>query len=411
MTWLVPALVATTANSAVLAAIYLYLSRSERDVGMGVLTLAWTLYTVRFMLMLFHVLTDAGLLLVANQLAVLASAHLLMVGVRRWLGLRPWPSVWVIAVSACGVWIIAGGFAGLLLPVLSLPVLLYAGIAFIVSGVLVLRSSARTGSGVTVVGVALILWGIHKIDYPFLRPIESFAPWGYLLGALLAMVIGIGMVLVYFEDARNRLSDAVTEREILMREIHHRVKNNLGIIYALLQFQKHPGLDATTEQALTTVQNRVTSMSLIHEQLYSGDDLAHLDADSYLTALVSHVRDSEDSGGAEISVTTHVEPLRLAPETAVPCGLIVNELVSNALRFAFPGRSEGNLDVSLLSQDGTCTLCVRDDGVGWDTSADDGPGLGRGIVARLAQQLGGTVTIESNSGTSVSVSFPLPGDA
>jgi two-component sensor histidine kinase len=357
--------------------------------------------------MILHVQTDAYILLVANQMTVLASAHLLVSGVRRWLGKRSSPLPWTVAAGACAVWIGGAGAAGLSLAILSLPVLFYAGVAFISAGTRLISSRERTGTGVSVVGATLIAWGIHKLDYPFLRPVEWFAPWGYLLGALAAMIVGMGMVLVYFEHARDRLAEAVDERELLVREIHHRVRNNLGIIYALLQFQKADGNHQSIHAALESVQNRVASMSLIHEQLYTSSDIAHLLADRYLNALTSQITQTIVGNQERVTVETDIAPVPLSPEIAVPCGLIVNELVSNSLCFAFPDGAAGSVRVELAVNRDRCVLSVVDDGVGIADRSSGSSGLGHQIVERLADQLQGTIEIETDHGTTVRVSFPI----
>jgi two-component sensor histidine kinase len=154
------------------------------------------------------------------------------------------------------------------------------------------------------------------------------------------------------------------EKEVLLKEIHHRVKNNLQVISSLVSLQADGAGDETTRGGLRDVMYRVRSMALVHEKLYQSADLARIDFAEYTRSLLNYLWRAHASTAA-VRLTFDLQPLSLPVDTAVPCGLILNELAGNALKHAFKGRSEGEVTVSLHSgADGRIRLCVADNGVG-----------------------------------------------
>ncbi|MFW6232263.1 MAG: sensor histidine kinase [Spirochaetota bacterium] len=346
MEWLIPAVIATLASSALLALVYLYLAAKEHERSLATLFWSWTIYSLRFVFMLLYVAHGSHLFFAANQVCVLVSSHLLLSGFRLWLGRSASPVGWTVATGVALAWLVAGEALGVGFTAFTIPVFFYSGWLFVWAGVLVLRSSRGHGVGVPIVGITLLVWGVHKMDYPFLRTVEWFAPWGYLLGAVAAAITGIGMVLIYFEQARGDLVVAVRERETLFREVHHRVKNNLAIVSSLLEFQKGP--DPASRRSLTTIQNRVGSMALLHEQLYRTGGLATVDSADYLKELIDRIRATVDPATTQVELTSQIDAAELPIDVAIPLGLVTNELVSNALKHAFPGRERGTINVRFI---------------------------------------------------------------
>jgi len=201
------------------------------------------------------------------------------------------------------------------------------------------------------------------------------------------------------------LRRSVAEKEVLLREIHHRVKNNMQIMSSLLALQAGTVSNERAREALRESRDRVRAMSRVHEQLYQTEDVARIDMGRYIRSLTGHL---SQSFGADV-VTTHVKvrDVSLDIDNAVPCGLIINELVSNAFAHAFPNRSDGKITVSLDSTDGTYQLCVRDDGVGLPAHLDpDHPAsLGLRLVHLLARQLNGSVCVDIQQGTAFKITF------
>jgi len=198
----------------------------------------------------------------------------------------------------------------------------------------------------------------------------------------------------------------VHEREVLLREIHHRVKNNLQLISTIFNLQARM-LDPVARALIDEAQNRVRSIALIHEKLCESPSLAHIDFASYvrdLARFVIHVI----GGRPGIEMIVDCDAMRLALDQAIPCGLVINELVTNALKHAFTGRSDGRLrvEVRALPAD-VVQITVADDGVGLPptTEVKTGKSLGFDLVATLLRQLEAELTIERTAGTALRFSF------
>jgi len=206
------------------------------------------------------------------------------------------------------------------------------------------------------------------------------------------------------------LEDSLEEKDVLLREIHHRVKNNLQVVHSLLYLQGRAlGESAGSEafEAFRQSRIRIKAMATIHDRLYRSMDLAHVDFDDYLQVLVPDLARLYPVG-KRVEVALDTRPLRLSIDQAVPCGLVVSELVVNALKHAFPEGRSGRLQVALtLSEGDVVCLSVCDDGVGLDTAAmlETGRSLGWQLVNDLVNQLEGELAVESHSGTCITLRF------
>ncbi len=193
---------------------------------------------------------------------------------------------------------------------------------------------------------------------------------------------------------------------MLLKEIHHRVKNNLQIISSLLKLQSGQVGDETMGNLFRDSQHRIRSMALVHEQLYGSQDLDRIEFGKYLRDLTSNLIKSYRSRGVRLQVD--VDDVHLDIDTAIPCGLIINELVSNTLKHAFPDGREGEIGIS-LSEDGAgqYTLLVRDDGVGFPVDVDchHTDTLGLQLVNSLIRQLKGTMQLHRDNGTMFEIRF------
>jgi len=198
----------------------------------------------------------------------------------------------------------------------------------------------------------------------------------------------------------------LAEKEVLLKEIHHRVKNNLQIISSLVSLQANGSGDETVREVLRDVTYRVRSMALVHEKLYQSSDLARIDFAEYVRGLLGYLWRAHGATAADIRLTLDLEPLSLPVVTAVPCGLILNELAGNALKHAFRGRSDGHVTVSLKAGvHGRIRLCVHDNGVGLPTGFDwrHTHSMGLHLVRLLSGQLGADVEIGSEDGTRIEI--------
>ncbi len=205
MDWLFPALVATITSTFALCLVYAYLYLQDRERSLGIWTLGWIFYLLRFVFMLLIVaLGESPWLRLGNLLAVLVSSLFLAWGGTIWIE-RQLSRYWLLIFAACAIWNVVAIWGRFSFPVLTLPTYVLLGVIYIGLGALFLRYKGTYGPGKQVVGWTLVLWGIHKMDYPFLQPVAWFAPWGYLLGSLFGLVLAIGIILVYFERTKEAL--------------------------------------------------------------------------------------------------------------------------------------------------------------------------------------------------------------
>jgi PAS domain S-box-containing protein len=205
------------------------------------------------------------------------------------------------------------------------------------------------------------------------------------------------------------LKSALAEKSVLLMEVHHRVKNNLQIISGLIRLQSRYITNQQALGALQECENRVTTMALVHESLYQSGNLANINAKQHLTHLVTNLLMSETEE-RQIKLVTDIDNIQIDLNTAIPASLIVNELVTNAMKYAFKGRADGTIRISLhRGQDNMYDLIVRDNGVGIPEDIDPlkANSLGLKLVTRLVRdQLKGTMDIQREEGTAFVIRFP-----
>lgn len=220
-------------------------------------------------------------------------------------------------------------------------------------------------------------------------------------------VSGILRDITKQKQIADQIQASLVEKEVLLKEIHHRVKNNLQIISSLLSLQSGYIEDQQTLEILKAGENRIASMALIHEQLYQSQDLAKIDFPDYIQNLVANLFSSYDVSSEKIILHSNIERILLSLDIAIPCGLIINELISNSLKHAFPNNKKGNIYIKLSAIDDRYHLSIRDDGVGLPKNIDPNntDSLGLQIVAALTQQLEGSLDIHSHNGTEFKIKF------
>jgi PAS domain S-box-containing protein len=227
-------------------------------------------------------------------------------------------------------------------------------------------------------------------------------------------VEGMTMFTVILRDvtqrvaAEEKIKTSLREKEALLKEIHHRVKNNLQVVTSLLGLQSRAATDEQTRKMFQESQDRIHSMALLHESLYQSNNLSMIDFPDYIRQLASHLFHSYGVRADRIHLRTHLDELCLNLDSAVPCGLIINELVSNSLKYAFPDGREGEVRIELHEHfDGQARLVVADNGIGlrsdidWSTARS----LGLRLVRSLAEQLGARIAVKSDTGTEVQLTF------
>ena len=197
------------------------------------------------------------------------------------------------------------------------------------------------------------------------------------------------------------LKNALDEKELLLKELNHRVKNNMQTIVSLIRLQSDEIEDEKLRDILLTIQNRISAMGHLHELLYRQDNIEYIDVYEYFELLIEEVRDSYDS-----YIDIHLEiKTKLKMEQAIYCGLIINELITNSFKYAFTNKEEGNIFVSLKKEDGIIRLIVSDDGIGYDKDTPTNS-LGLTLVNTLAvNQLRGEIKIESINGVKTMISW------
>lgn len=210
------------------------------------------------------------------------------------------------------------------------------------------------------------------------------------------------------KEAEERLKTSLLEKEVLLREIHHRVKNNLQIISSLLNLQSRHVEDEPSLDMFQESRDRVRSMALVHEKLYRSEELARVDFCEYIQSLARHLFMSYGINSKGVDLDVDVKDVFLDINTSIPCGLIINELVSNSLKHAFAGRDRGRIRVILRpDNDDKFKMVVSDNGVGLpeDLDVTQTESLGLQLVTMLVEQLQGTLRIDKNQGTSFEIVF------
>jgi len=224
-----------------------------------------------------------------------------------------------------------------------------------------------------------------------------------------------GICLVLIDISRHKRSEeqiraTLLEKEVLLKEIHHRVKNNLQVVSSLLYLQSKKIKDKEVEDMFVECQNRVKSISLIHEKLYQTNDLTRIDFEKYLRSLVHHLFKSFELKRTNIKLRIKAENVFLTMDTAIPCGLIINELVTNSLKHAFPSSNEGEISIEVTYHaDNKFTLIVKDNGVGIpkDLNINNTDTLGFLLVQSLARQIEGNLEVIRQSGTEFRITFSI----
>lgn len=222
------------------------------------------------------------------------------------------------------------------------------------------------------------------------------------------------MVVEFLRDitdrkrAEKQIKASLREKEVLLKEIHHRVKNNLQVISSLLKLQSQYAQDKRDVEIFRESQNRIKSMALIHEKLYQSKDLASINFHEYVSHLLNGLFRSYGVNTEKITLKTDIEDVLLGVDIAIPCGLIINELVSNSLKYAFPEDKEGEIKITLRTLDESAMeLTVADNGIGMpaDTNFGSSESLGLKLVTILTNQIDGELEMDRSEGTKIQIRF------
>jgi len=516
---------------------YLHILRPERFLRLC--ARGWVFFALRVLFLFIAAESTAPLWpQTAADVCEILSAVFLLEGGWTFVGhrsFRLWMPLWLAYCAGLIVFTCFGGSSFILGVLSHIP----AGVLSIATGIIFLQKKWSGRLGRSIVGTCFILWGLHKFDFPWLSENPGWRLTSFWITGLLAVFVGLGMVLVYYEDVRHSLQESearfrtlvehapdailvfdvdsgrfdeanasaerlfgrsreelcrsdmehftqpdrpdgrdfceispehqtralaggivqfeqrirrtdgepvycevcivrlpagdrrllrvsytditkykraetqvqrdLQEKEVLLRELHHRTKNNMAMITALLGLQSKGTDDERVKAAFDEMENRIQSMALVHEMFYAAKDLSSINLKDYITDLLQGLMNSFGASNSRITLVPKMVDIFVSVETAIPCGLILNELITNAFKYAFPGEKRGEITVSLgLGEDGGLLLGVVDDGIGLAPGFDarrDG-GMGFQIVFALAEsQLGGSVELCSGHGLAWSVAF------
>lgn len=518
----------------VVTAVFIYLHRQDPFPFLKYWVLGYALFSARVFLLFFHALLPALYFLsVLADIGEILSAYYILRGALSFIGDSLPDQTQTFAFLYCIGYAAAAFFpsAKPFLPIFShFP----PGLCLFYGAWILARKSHNKEIGEFILIASLILWGLHKFDYPILSLSPSWSLLGFWLTALLALQSGFGMTLIYYEYARihlrksevkyrrlvettntgyvildtegrvldanreyqrltgrdnlgdlighpvlewtaaenrdtnekaiascilegtirnleidytgpddrripieinatylkdemrpviialckdisqrklseNQLKKALAEKETLLREIHHRTKNNMNIIISLLNLQADESDQPAIRRGFEDARNRIYAMALVHEKLYGSEDLARLDLGDYLKDLAEEILDSHDLG-SQVSLHFALADIAVTLDSAIPCGLVLHELLSNALRHAFPVSRAGNVSIGLRREtDDRVVITIADDGIGFPPDFDIRRKGKMGLKTAIALtegQLRGRIALTSGKGSCFTISFP-----
>ncbi len=252
----------------------------------------------------------------------------------------------------------------------------------------------RTSKDLTIIGISrsqMILWGS--------------------LG-LLVFILVAGWIISLRSTVQSKtkeLKDSVEEKEVLLKEIHHRVKNNLAIMSGLFELQLDATENAETKKALRNSQSRLKSMALVHDKLYNTSSLTEIEMSHYIKELVQSLRNTFVGPDQDISLEFNFDDVRLDIDQAIPCGLLINEIVVNAFKHGFNNKKSGMIKVSMKEQNGTAKLIIADngDGIPDDFDIQKSSSLGMMLIDTFKDQLGAELEVDTDKGTRFTFSFAV----
>lgn len=227
------------------------------------------------------------------------------------------------------------------------------------------------------------------------------------LGLLLITILSIVLYAIIrkYLKQKKALAKALEEKSLLLKEIHHRVKNNLQLVSSLLTLQGQSITDDVALKAITEGKSRVRSMALIHQDLYQTENITAVSAQTYLLKLCKELFDTYNIKSNQINLKSNIESLHIDVDTLIPIGLIINELITNSLKYAFLDDRKGVIEIDLKEENNLLKLNVRDNGVGYDLETINTTSFGNKLINSLIQQLDGNIETKIDNGTHISMEF------
>ena len=228
--------------------------------------------------------------------------------------------------------------------------------------------------------------------------------WALIFAAIVVAILGFLFRNIFkksqeIEEQKNVIQKSLKEKDFLLKEIHHRVKNNLQVISSLLKLQSQSVDDEKAQSALNEGRNRVRSMAIIHQNLYQEEAMSSIDMEDYLSQLSQELLDTYQVGQGNVQLQLDIEKIRLDVDSTVPIGLIVNELISNSLKYGFPEERGGVISIKLQFRDEHLYLEVSDDGIGFDQEKSKKNSFGHLMIEAFAERLQAEYHLDGSKGT------------
>jgi PAS domain S-box-containing protein len=257
----------------------------------------------------------------------------------------------------------------------------------------------------------------HTVEFQFSFPTpngeeyyESLYVPEFALDKTVKTVLGVSRNITKRIKAENQIKSALKEKETLLHEIHHRVKNNMQVISSLLDLQSSNNKNKVVKNALRESQSRICAMAAVHETLHDSDSLSEIDLQTYLSKVTASVFQTYSVNPGKVILINEVKSIPINIKQAYPLGLIINELISNSMKYAFPDDKKGTVTVGMKKLDSEFELKVMDDGIGMPEAFDwqSSNSLGLTLIRSLAEdQLDGRVQMESDNGTKFTIKFNI----
>ena len=226
-------------------------------------------------------------------------------------------------------------------------------------------------------------------------------------GLFLVSLLCVGLYFITRKYLRQKqqLAKALSDKDILLREIHHRVKNNLQLVSSLLTLQGRSIDNESAQKAINEGKSRIRSMALIHQDLYQRENLTSVNTQKYFKNLCQELYETYSISKNKVALEIDIEDITIDVDTLVPLGLITNEIISNSLKYAFPNNKKGNLKVMLKGKNGGLYLKVSDDGIGYDPRKISSTSFGTRLIHSLTEQLDAELNISTDKGTTIEISI------
>ena len=271
-----------------------------------------------------------------------------------------------------------------------------------------LFKESQSGVSFLMLCLTLLLGLVHAIGFNFIYQ-NSLLSLRFLFTGLINLSILIFLIYFDWEQIQKSLNKSLNEKELLLQEVHHRVKNNLAIISSILRLQQYKNKDPEKNELLFSVENRINTMALVHEQLYESKDFKHIDISVFISDLIHNISACYSMDNNKIMITKEIEPVTFTFDKLIPLGMIINEILTNTFKYAFSNTDSPEITISLNSiSGGKYMLIIKDNGKGFSEEIlkDGEKSTGFTIIDALSQQLNAKLSVKTEHGTEFKIKIP-----